>query len=140
MYQVTGDRLSVAEGGGGACPFQIVDSSPDQMQMYRFAAERDGDIKAGGNAAQATDFSRLHGAERHGHMSFTFDCRQRQRIAVKRQSPIRAVGAEVSVKKHRALVCEHDDSSKGHDSQVCAMSAAAGFWPGSGRSARISII
>ncbi|EKF61861.1 hypothetical protein B194_5178 [Serratia plymuthica A30] len=38
------------------------------------------------------------------------------------------------------MVCEHDDSSKGHDSQVSAMSVAAVFRLGSGRSARISII
>ncbi|MND63143.1 hypothetical protein D3C80_544450 [compost metagenome] len=117
MYQVAGDRLGVAEGRGGTRPFLIIDPAPDQMQMYRLTPQRDGDIKAGGNAGQTADFGCLHGAERHGHMGFAFHCRQRQGIAVKRQPPIWAVGAEVGIKKHRALVCEHDDSSKWHDSQ-----------------------
>ena len=88
------------------------------MQMQRLSGERNGQFKAGGDAGQAADFRRFHGAERHCDVGFALNGGQLQGIAVKRQPPVGALGAEVGVKKLRALVCGHDDSSKEHGRPV----------------------
>lgn len=118
----------------------MVDASSDQMQMQRFTGERNGQFKAGGDAGQAANFRRFHRAERHRDVGFALNGGQLQSIAVKRQPPMGALGAEVGVKKLRALVCGHDDSSKEHGRPVSTKNRRAACWPESGRRARLCII
>ncbi|MEX5714356.1 hypothetical protein IC615_03455 [Serratia ureilytica] len=118
MHQIARHGLGIAERGRGARPFEVIDAAPDQMQMQRFAGQRDGEFKAGGHAGQTANFRRVHGAQRHRDVGFALNGGQLQGIAVKRQPPVGALGAEVGVKKLRALVCGHDDSSKEHGRPV----------------------
>lgn len=138
MHQIARHGWGVAEGGSGARPFEVVDAAPDQMQMQRFAGQRNGQLKAGGYAAQTANFRRVHGAECHRDVGFALNGGQLQGIAVKRQPPVGALGAEVGVKKLRALVCGHDDSSKSTGGRSAQLRAAC--WPESDRRTHLCII